>query len=215
MGCMCACMHVCVCRQWTPTADTQVKIGVVKEGADDLRPSLFLLCPLPSGLGSSWVPHGCLCCLWEDERSCDPGSSCQMCVPWGAGIQRSVFLPDWEASGLEENWTVRCSKFPSRTLHSQMCEEMKEHLSETSVPRVTSSLVVHTSHFSLAGITPLPAHPCPPLAPASALSFLCLPTSSLHPRPRSDALSAGGLPWPLRLLPPEHRLAAITSFGLW
>lgn len=80
---------------------------------------MVLPLPLPrAGLGSSWVPHGCLCCLWEDEGPCDPGSSCQMCVPWGAGLLRSLFPPDWEDSG-SENWSVRCSKVLSRALRCQ------------------------------------------------------------------------------------------------
>lgn len=82
---VCARMHVCVKTAGT-TNKKPDKSWHYQGGSDDLHP-LFLLFPLPSGLGSSWVPW-----LPEDKKSCDRGSSCQMCVPWGAGIQRSVFL---------------------------------------------------------------------------------------------------------------------------
>lgn len=57
-ACVSMCVHACVCEDSGHHQQKPDKSWSYQGGSDDLHP-LFLLFPLPSGLGSSWVPHGC------------------------------------------------------------------------------------------------------------------------------------------------------------
>lgn len=114
-------------------------------------------------------------------------------------------LSDWEAPGLEENWTVKCSKFPSGPLH---CQGMSVRNFCTS-----GNIFLGGSHSTCQ--SPLSATSSPlafPHAVPGALSLLGFPPT---PKTSLKGCLPVGLPLLLQLLPPEHQLAAIISFGLW
>lgn len=132
-----------------------------------------------------------------------------MCVPWGAGIQRSVFLTGKLQA---ERRTGQCNALNSlqELFTVRVSGAMRGCLSGTSVPQVTSSFVGHTPHVSLPERHLLPTCLSPCCSRCSSPSLLPTDTQELPQR-----LPRCGTPLLLPLLPPEHQLAAIISFGLW
>lgn len=88
-------------------------------------------------------------------------------------------LSDWEAPGLEENWTVKCSKFPSGPLH---CQGMSVRNFCTS-----GNIFLGGSHSTCQ--SPLSATSSPLAFPHAVPGALSLSASHQHPRPHSKAAS--------------------------